>query len=216
MQEKIISFLKEHSISLGLGAVGVLFLGYGLFSVLGQRTKGDDEISFQSESGQVDASSTAISPKVAKQIVVDIEGAVEKPGVYKLTADSRIQDALIACGGLSRDADRQQVSQNLNLAAPLIDGGKLYIPAVGEQIAGSGISSSGVVGNGSSALGSQTKMVNINTANEAELDGLPGVGPATAQKIISKRPYQKVTELVDKKAVGASVFGKIKDMVSVY
>src|SRR5476651_670872 len=93
------------------------------------------------------------------------------------------------------------------------DGAKLYIPAVGEHVMTSGSaldSSTGIIqGNG-------TKTVNINQASESDRDALPGVGPVTAQKIIDKRPYQSVQELLDKKVVGQSVFLKIKDQVSVY
>ena len=71
-------------------------------------------------------------------------------------------------------------------------------------------------GGGNGVLCAETKMVNINTASETELDALPGVGPVTAQKIISNRPYQKIDDLVSKKAVGASVFSKIKDQISIY
>jgi len=150
---------------------------------------------------------TLISP-IAKQITIDIEGAVEKPGVYTLPANSRIQNALIAAGGLSQTADRQQVSQNLNLAAVLTDGAKLYIPAVGEQMAGSGAGSTNASGN---VQGASLKMVNINLASESDLDALPGVGQVTAQKIIDNRPYQSVQELLDKKVklISVCVRGRI-------
>lgn len=126
----------------------------------------------------------------------------------------RIQDALIAGGGgLSENADRQQVAQNLNLAAPLTDVAKLYIPSVGEQMTGS----SGMADSSSGDVeDSATRTVNINQASESELDALPGIGPMTAQKIISNRPYQNVQDLLDKKVLGQSVFSKIKDQVSVY
>jgi len=93
-----------------------------------------------------------VSP-VTKQITIDIEGTVEKPGVYKLPSDSRVQDALVQAGGLTQNANHQKVAQILNLAAPLTDSAKLYIPTVGEQYSaseGTTNSSSGnaVQGNG--------------------------------------------------------------------
>lgn len=213
MDERVVSFLKEHAIALGLGLAGLVCLGYGMIS-LSAPPKSGDGIDFQSQQGVTEKSEA--STKNGKEVTVDVEGAVEKPGVYKLDGDSRVQDALIAAGGLSSSADRQKVSQNVNLAAPLTDSAKLYIPFAGEQTmtsSGGTDSSSGI---GNAVLGTSTKMVNINTASESELDALSGVGPVTAQKIISNRPYQKIDELVSKKAVGASVFSKIKDQVSVY
>lgn len=64
--------------------------------------------------------------------------------------------------------------------------------------------------------GTSSGTININQASESELDALPGIGPVTAQKIISNRPYQSVEDLLNKKAVGASEFAKIKDQMSVY
>jgi competence protein ComEA len=79
------------------------------------------------------------------------------------------------------------------------------------------VTSEGTSSNSSGSVqGSSTGSVNINQATEEELDALPGVGPVTAQKIISNRPYQSVDDLVSKKAVGQSVFSKIKDQVRVY
>jgi len=210
LQEKLLPFFKEHGVAVVLGAAGLLCLGYGLIAVnKPQDAKNND---FQNLPEKQSSVRNPISP-ISKDITIDIEGAVEKPGVYALPANSRMQNALIAAGGLSQDADRHLVAQNLNLAAALTDGVKLYIPAVGEQIMTSGNTSSGTSG---SVQGISSKMVNINQAAESDLDALPGVGPVTAQKIIDNRPYQNVQELLDKKVVGQSVFTKIKEQISVY
>lgn len=95
MEEKIIPFLKEHALALGMGLAGMICLGYGLVS-LSNQSKGDSGIDFQSDHQAVTVKSA--DAKTTKQITVDIEGAVQKPGVYKLNADSRVQDALIASG----------------------------------------------------------------------------------------------------------------------
>lgn len=211
LQEKLLPFLKEHAIAVVLGSVGILCLGYGLI-MLSQPQSSETGTNFQPIQKKSTSVGIPVSPQ-SKQITIDIEGAVEKPGVYTLLANSRIQDALIVSGGLSQNADRQQVAQNLNLAAPLTDGAKIYIPAVGEQIMTSGNMSDNSTG---SVQGAGSKMVNINQASESDLDGLPGVGPVTAQKIIDNRPYQNVQDLLDKKVVGQSVFSKIKGQVSVY
>jgi len=208
--EKLLPFVREHAVALILAIVGIGCLGYGVVSMMqSQQTQAASSFQTIPTDSQV---RPPISP-VKKKITIDVEGAVEKPGVYTLPADSRIQNALIVSGGFSQSADRQLVAQNLNLAAPLTDGAKLYIPAVGEQMVTSGNGS--ITGSGN-VQGSAAKMVNINQASESELDALPGVGPVTAQKIIDNRPYNSVQDLLDKKAVGQSVFAKIKDMVSVY
>lgn len=213
MDERVVAFVKEHAFALVFGLVGLGFLSYGLFT-LSFSPKPDDGIQFQS--GHENGSAHSSAKKATKQITIDIEGAVQKPGVYKLDSGSRIQDALIAAGGLAANADRLKVSQTVNLAALLTDSAKLYIPSIGEQSMASGGGTDVSSGGTNGVLGTATKTVNINTASASELDALPGVGPATAQKIISNRPYEKIDDLVSKKAVGASVFAKIKDQISVY
>jgi competence protein ComEA len=160
------------------------------------------------------SSGTPLSKNKTKEIIIDVSGAVVKPGVYALKSDARVKDAILAAGGMSEIADRLKVAQTINLAAQLTDGGKLYIPAVGEQMTGSGGVSEN--GSGGSSIGSSTGIININSASETDLDALPGVGKVTADKIIANRPYQTVAELVAKKVVGSSEFNKIKDKVSTF
>ncbi len=197
--------LREHWQVIGLGLVGISLIGYGLMQLLVTRND-SREITFQSGVKKVETEKKTSQ----KEVFVDIEGAVQKPGIYALPADSRIQDALIAAGGMSKDADRMRVSKGMNLAAKVIDGGKIYIPFEGEA---------GIVGTGESdptILGTQTDgMVNINSGSPTELDTLPGIGPATADKIIAARPYASVDELLSKKVVGKSVYEKIKEKVTV-
>lgn len=137
-----------------------------------------------------------------EKIMVDIEGAVLNPGVYELPFSSRVQDLLIAAGGLSGEADREWVAQNLNQAAKIKDGEKFYIPQKGEG---------GVKGDSLSA-----GKTNINTASLTELDRLPDVGTARGQSIINGRPYSRIEELLEREIIPSSTFGKIKDKISVY
>ena len=133
-------------------------------------------------------------------VYVDVAGAVQNPGMFKLSAGSRVNDALTAAGGLSEEADRDWLETTLNLAAKVSDGDKLFIPTIRET---------------EEKVGASGK-ININTAGSAELDTLYGVGPATAQKIIDGRPYSKIEDLVAKKAVSQTVFDRIKDEISLY
>lgn len=210
LQDKYFPVIKQYLAPLVLGFLGLMFLGYGLIGYFyGKKDKPDIlfEAASTSASSVVDVSAAdSVKNKQEKLIVVDIEGAVEKPGVYKLASDSRIQDALIAAGGLSKGADRELVSKSVNLAIKLVDGMKVYIPVVGEKPPQSTLSGGGMSGDVSG-------LVNINSASVHELDGLPGIGEVTADKIINNRPYERIEALVEKKIVGQKVFEQIKEKI---
>ena len=176
----------------------MILIGIGSMQMLGGKAA---EVKFEK------GNSVLGSQGVPLKIKVDVEGQVLNPGVYSLNADSRVQDALIAAGGLTSDANRNAI----NLAAKLIDGQKIYVPAVGESV-----SSYGNNPNQGSTLnsGDISGLISINSATEAQLDSLPSIGPVTAQKIINGRPYSSIEEILSKKAVGKATFGKIKDLIS--
>ncbi|MBI2039897.1 helix-hairpin-helix domain-containing protein [Candidatus Microgenomates bacterium] len=149
--------------------------------------------------------------KTEKTISVDVSGAIKNAGVYILKEGDRIEDAILAGGGFSETANQEYISKYLNLAQKLSDGSKVYIPFEGDSVpVGAGQGGGEVAG-----VVTQSK-VNINTASLAELEALPGIGPVTASKIISDRPYQQTEELLGKKIVSKSVFEKIKDSIIVY
>lgn len=200
---KLFPLLKRHWLPLIFGFAGLMLLGYGLIGLLSSSSNSNDVIFEKADSRENSSPST--------NLVVDVEGAVVSPGVYNLPNGSRVKDALIAGGGISAQADRLWVAKNLNLALKIIDGAKIYIPFEGEKQGDPALSGSG--GNSTVESGGS---ININSASEKELDGLPGVGPVTAQKIIDSRPYQSLEDLVSKKVVSGSVFGKIKDKISLY
>lgn len=205
--------IKKHWLPLSLGILGMIFFAYGLIGIFAISKTSSDDIVF-------DASSSAKqNPAEVKTIFVDIEGAVVKPGLYKLPQDSRIQDALVVAGGLAAQADREYIAKNLNLAIKLMDGSKIYVPSIGEAVVGGGAlnsSSKGVVVGSPRFADEAGALININTASESQLDSLPGIGLVTAGKIIAGRSYGSVQELLDKKIVGVKVFGQIKDKISVY
>ncbi len=123
---------------------------------------------------------------------------------------SRIQDSLVAAGGLSAQADRVYISKNLNLATKLTDGAKVYIPFAGEAVG------NGQALNSSSSVDTVSGLINVNTSSQVGLESLPGIGPVTAQKIIAGRPYGSIQELLNKKIVGVKVFDQIKDKITAY
>src|SRR5579863_4220845 len=126
----------------------------------------------------------------AAELVVDVAGAVRRPGLYHLAAGTRIADAVAAAGGASAKADVTLV----NLAAPLADGEQVLVPARG---------AAGATGSGTP---SPIAPLDLNTANAEQLDALPGVGPATAQRIIDYRqehgPFRNVDELEGVPGIG--------------
>jgi competence protein ComEA len=205
MQDKYVPTMRQYMLPIFLGLAGIVILLYGLIQSVLPQEKG--EVVF--ESAEAESASQS-----AELLTIDVAGAVEKPGVYKLPENARVQDALIAADGMSGEADRVWVAKSLNLAARVSDGGKIYIPFEGET--GSVEGSRSVSGGGDVLVDSQSGLININTASESELDTLPGIGPVTAGKIIANRPYGKIEDLVSKKAVGNATFEKIKDLISLY
>lgn len=181
--------------------LGLIFLLAASLSFYQEKTSGQSVVISNPSLN----SPKALTPQTFK---VDISGAVEKPGVYGLKSDSRIQDALISAGGLSADADRDFVSKNLNLAQKLSDGAKIYIPKIGESASWRTSSPNSPT--------APNSLINLNSSSQQDLESLPGIGPASSQKIISNRPYQSIDDLLSKKIVGKSVFEKIKDKITVY
>jgi competence protein ComEA len=155
--------------------------------------------------GSPDAPSAA-GRSVDGALVVDVGGAVTAPGVYRLATGSRIADAIEAAGGFAPTVDAAAVARDLNLAAPLTDGQKVFVPSRGSATpAGSQAQQSG-------------GLVDLNKASESELDALPGIGPVTAKKIIAsraERPFSDPQELVDRKLVGQKTWEKLRDLVTV-
>src|SRR3546814_7792420 len=112
-----------------------------------------------------------------------VAGAVVAPGVHEVPADGRVVDAIDAAGGLAPGAD----SARINLAAPVADGERVYVPVVGEEPPPAVVGGPGATGPSGGAAGAGTGPVNLNTADEAALAALPGVGPSTAAAIIAHR-----------------------------
>lgn len=198
---RVEEILFEHKWNVLLVLLGLLFIGAGVFLFRAGVFKGDKiEIIDQSQE----------TPESASEVLVEISGAVEKPGVYRILASERVERLLIEAGGVSVDADREWVEKNLNRAAKLADGQKIYIPHQGEL----GIRNYELGGKADNSPGAISRIVNINTATLSDLDKLPGIGTVRAQAIIDNRPYSSVNDLLSKKAVPASVFEKIKEQIT--
>jgi competence protein ComEA len=157
----------------------------------------------------------AASPSSAV-VVVQVAGAVARPGVYSLSPGSRVADAIAAAGGYSTDVDPRAAETRLNLAAKVQDAQLIVVPRRGDTAAaGSAVPGTSAGAKASAAAGGP---INLNTASAADLDTLPGVGPATAAKIIASRqekPFASVDDLVARKIVTPTTLAKFRDLVTV-
>jgi competence protein ComEA len=199
-----------------------LIFGCGLgFFVAGKRNVSSCNLNVDTLSG------TEVS---GESIVVDLSGAVSKPGVYKLLINSRVGDLLSMGGGVLGDVSKNWISKNLNLSKKLDDSAKVYIPFEWEIISqdnnevikteipttGKSPDNSSKISNedtGESSVGSDGK-TNINTASSSELDNLPGIGPAYAEKIISSRPYKDSADFEARSGLWVSTIAGIKNLIT--
>lgn len=152
-------------------------------------------------------------PPTEAPLVVDVAGAVPRPGVYEFPSGARVKDAVQAAGGLLAEADKSSI----NLAAPLEDGQRLNIPYLSGMEPTpppfTGFSSSGGSRAGNVAL------IDINSATAEELESLPGIGPTLAQAIIDYRnefgPFFAIEDIMFVDGIGPSTFEKIKGLITV-
>ncbi len=145
-----------------------------------------------------------------KPIVVQISGAVPRPGVYALAQGSRVQDAISAAGGFLAEAEKT----GINLARALEDGEQVDIPYME--------GASPVILEGPAATEAplvSTELININFASQAELESLPGIGPTTAKKIIDYReqngPFLTAEDIINVSGIGPGTYERIKDLITV-
>lgn len=192
----------------GLAAVvALVIVGVAGFALL---RPAPDPVELTLPRAGVDAPDTGASldPDTSEsaRLVVHAAGAIHRPGVYELDAGSRVADLLEAAGGTLPEADLD----SLNLAAVLSDGEKVLVLRRGEATptpAGAG-----------GAETSRAK-VNLNTASAAELDALPGIGPATAEAIIRHREqrgrFRSVSDLLDVRGIGEAKLSQLRPLVTV-
>jgi len=192
--------------------IGLILLGLGIFWSKEKTTNNKIQVLESGESINQES------------MIVEISGAVEKPGVYKLDNGARVEDVIIAAGGISLNADRVWMEKYLNRAAKIVDGQKLYIPKINEVNTNSdqqlgeetakNVEGYQTVSSDFSAQGSG--LININTASVKELDTLWGIGPVYAQNIVEQRPYSNIEELLSRKVIKQNVFERIKEQITVY
>ncbi|WP_207694221.1 competence protein ComEA [Enterococcus sp. DIV0212c] len=165
----------------------------------------EEELTMTSVSSSIERQAESLS----KQIYVDIKGAVKKPGMYEGTADMRVWDAVMLAGGVSDEADTKQV----NFSERIIDQMVIYVPKVGEEI-----QSTGKTNDSQGIQNKETNKINLNQANETELQALPGIGQKKAQEIIRYREenggFKSIEDLKNISGFGEKTFEKLKDSIT--
>ena len=202
---------RRRSVLLGLGLTAVAAAAVVAF-LLASGDRGSGAIpSFGLESDPV-----GVAASGGPVLVVDVGGAVRRPGLYRLALGSRIADAIEAAGGFGPRVDAEAAAASLNLAAPLKDGDRVRVPSRDDRPAAT--TRPGPAGGRSPGPGAGgSAPIDINHATAAELDALPGIGPATAARILAAReekPFTSVEELKSRKIVGQSTFDKIRALVT--
>ena len=147
-------------------------------------------------------------------MVIDVKGAVVKPGVYEAQSGDRVIDIIQLAGGLQENADQNQI----NFAMKVEDEMVLYLPVIGEE---EKHNNGGTTPNFGSfaATSSDNGKVNLNTATESELQTLTGIGPSKAAAIIEYRdtngPFKEIEQLKEISGIGDKTFEKLKEEISV-
>jgi competence protein ComEA len=200
-----------------VGVIGVLLIlglitaGWLLLRARPVAVAGPGEVVTMSTPLQSAPTASPTSSERATKLVVHVLGAVRHPGLIKLGESSRVQDAIDAAGGLARRADPGE----LNLAQPLADGQQLVIGTKGDP-AGE-VRNGGESGTGSGS--SATSTLDLNHANQAQLEELPGVGPVTAQAILTWRQqhgrFNRIEELQEVDGIGPKTYAQIAPHVRV-
>jgi len=219
MQEEIGAYIKRYKweIVMCVASIGcVIALAIGIYTY-DQHIR--DFVNTRVQAQEQPTPEPMPTKQPAPMIIIDISGGVVRPGTYELKEGARLFEALKKAGGLSVLADRDFYARNFNASKRLTDQEKIYIPRTDEvengtfleakycvdQMPEQGAQEQSLEGSG---------LISVNTGSKDELDSLPGIGPATVEKIIAGRPYESLEELLQEKIVGEKTFEQIKDLIS--
>ncbi|MFM0900157.1 helix-hairpin-helix domain-containing protein [Streptococcus suis] len=212
-----IEMLKEYKWQIALPAVAGLLMA--TFLIFSQSAKSDQtgltdfpQLERTSSSSElVEETGTEVSEEPS-QLVVDVKGAVVKPGLYTLEADARVNDAVEAAGGLTSQAD----PKSINLAQKLSDEAVVYVASKDENIS---VVASTTASSAMSQEEKSTSLVNLNTATEADLQTISGIGAKRAADIIAYREanggFKSVDDLNNVSGIGDKTMESIRPYVTV-
>lgn len=201
--------LKENKIAAFSVVLVIVILGIGVFFYVTRSSSTSDGDNPILNGGEEEMKPSGSDQKDNDcEIYIDISGAVLEPGVYCLDGQAINKDALDAAGGFSEGVCSNWVNKNLNLAALAVPNSKIYVPFEDDPEC-----QSGAVESTAESESAADSKVSINTGSTSELESLPGVGPATAKKIIDGRPYSKLEDLLEVSGIGESTYEKLKDLI---
>lgn len=206
----MIDFFKQRKIVIIICILVIILIGWKIY----------DSSNFETEEeSQIIDSNTKESKTEDEEelVIIHVTGEVKKPGVVRVKEGSRVEDIVKAAGGLTENAD----ISNINLAYVVEDGTKIRIPSTDDEKQGEYITQS--IGEGiimqEESNNSRSSIVNINTANETELEELPGIGASIAEKIIEYRnkngKFKNIEDIKNVTGIGDSKFEKIKESIRV-
>ena len=211
------TFTLRYILLIGGASVVLLILSIVfIFSFGGTAEENNDsDFNWIEEEAIAEENNGVSEEKTDNSIIVDVKGAVENPGVYKLKEGDRVQDALETAGGWTDEADEYQ----LNLAERGYDEMVIWVPAKGEEEEeGAPAFSNTETSEGTMANNSDEDTVNINSADESELSELPGIGPAKAEAILGYREengsFSSPEELTEVPGIGEKTFETLKEQIT--
>lgn len=208
----MLDWIKANKVYISGGLLIIIAVLYFSFKPIEEpSTIFEDDEALLEQGGQLSVES--VKDEVIDEIViVDVKGAVKMPGVYEAKANDRVVDMINKAGGLMETADEAKI----NFAIRVEDEMVIYIPKIGEEVAEiEDVPTSGE----STGQGKSDGKVNLNTANETELQTLPGIGPAKAAAIIEFRetngPFKVIEDLKSISGIGDKTFEKLQDQIKV-
>lgn len=217
--------LKEHKKLFQITAmVAIVIIAVFVFGQYGEKDEFSEQFAAggEAQANQADLTEENVEGEAgggnqkaaleAAQIYVDIGGEVKNPGVYAVAEGTRLFEVIEKAGGLTARASTAQINQ----AEVVADGQKVVIPTIGEEeLWGTSPAETAAAPAGKDSQG----RININTADSSTLQEIPGVGPATAEKIIAYREengkFSKIEDIQNVSGIGNKTFEKMKDKITV-
>lgn len=203
----MLQWLKERIKFVGAGLLVVILVVYYFISNDVSFSPPEDAEGWEME--EIDGEEEVPPEQLpVEEILVDVKGAVQKPGVYKAKMGERVIDLIDRAGGVTEAAD----SKAINFAMRVTDEMVLYVPHIGEEVVNVDMTASA---SGESNSGK----INLNKASQSELETLPGIGPVKAQAIIEYRdssgPFKAIEDIMEISGFGQKTFEKLKEHISV-
>lgn len=200
--------------ALGLFFIGTVFILLGVFFAKSKAVQAKSNESSNSITANNSFFQKDDAEPTSETIMVDVAGAVVKPGLYALKTGDRVAAALEQAGGFDPKVNKNYAAHSLNLSQKLSDEEKIYIPFQNEKINSVEFNTSRTSSKVSSSSQQTSHLIHVNTATQAELETLSGVGAVRAQAIISSRPFSSLKELVSKKVITQKIYEENEEKLS--